>query len=83
MAPRASRQFDYASERLVRRRGADRGAVRALRHVQYTVCVAREIGGTHHRGVLPQGELVVRVAVRRDNLLGMRRPLQCADLWID
>ena len=50
----------------------------------YTARVAREIGGTHHRGVLPQGELVVRVAVRgRNNLLGLRRPLQCADLWID
>ena len=84
MAPHARRPFYYASERLVRgrRRGADRGAVRALRHVQYTACVAREIGGTHHRGVLPQGKLVLRVAVRRDNLLRMRRPLERADLSI-
>ena len=65
------------------RGGADGGAVGALRHVQHAARVARELGDAHHRGVLPQDELVVRVAVRADELLVVRRPLQRADLGGD
>ena len=44
--------------------------------------MAGELGGLDHVRVLPQDELVVREAVRRDDLLVVHRPLQRAHLRV-
>eukprot|EP00964_Phaeocystis_antarctica_P064192 scaffold38599_cov75-Phaeocystis_antarctica.AAC.1 len=70
------------AQRLVRSRRDDRRAVWALREVEDARGVAGELGGLDHVRVLPQDELVVREAVRRDDLLVVHRPLQRADLRV-
>ena len=63
--------------RLVGSGGGDGGAIGGSAPcVQNAARVPAQLGDAHHRGVLPQDELVVRVALRRDELLVVRRPLQ-------
>ena len=48
--------------------------------MQHTFSVAIEVGHARHRRILPQRELVLRVAVPRQDFLLVRRPHQRADL---
>mmetsp|Transcript_29692 Transcript_29692/g.90301 ORF Transcript_29692/g.90301 Transcript_29692/m.90301 type:complete len:318 (+) Transcript_29692:433-1386(+) len=78
----AAREDLPEAERLVGRGGDDGGAVGRLRHVEHARGVPRQLGHLDHRRVLPQDELVVRVAVRRDELAVVLRPLKRANLRV-
>ncbi len=57
-------------------------AVRAHGHVEHTGLVAGEVRNLDHRGVLPQRELVLGEAVRRENLLLVLAPHERAHLRV-
>eukprot|EP00962_Isochrysis_galbana_P008806 scaffold2456_cov129-Isochrysis_galbana.AAC.6 len=70
------------SERLICGGRHNCRAVRRLRHVQNARGVPGQLGHLDHGRVLPENELVVRVAVRRDELFVVLGPLQRADLRV-
>lgn len=58
----------------------DARPVRGLRHVEYSGRVPIELGHLGQRRVLPQAELVLGVAVAREDLPVVPAPLEGADL---
>lgn len=68
------------AESLVASSRGDGGAVGAEREVEHAAGVAAELGHADHGGILPDDELVLREAVRRDELALVGVPLQSAHL---
>lgn len=68
------------AESLIAGTGDNDLAVGAHGEIEHTIRVARERDNLAHAGILPDDDLVLAVAVRRDNLIAVARPGQVADL---
>ena len=78
--PRLPRKHVPEPQRLVPGARDDDTAIGAHGQVEDSVGVAREAHDLRHAGVLPHDNLVLRVAVRADDLVGVLGPGQVADL---